>query len=99
MKNIIATVLQFFLFLFVFGAFSLFPPLHMQHVLHTTPTGTRMFIADGLVLALALYIVILLIEAAMKRLNTSAPWTSLAFVLAVVFGFLMKFGFLTKSTF
>ncbi len=99
MKKIISTLLQFVLFLFVFGVFSLFPPLHMQYVLHSTPNGPRMFIADGLVLALALYLVILLIQAAMKRLTTSASWTSIAFVLAVVVGLLMKFGFLTKSAF
>jgi hypothetical protein len=57
MKKIIATVLQFALFLLVFGAFSLFPPFRMQHVLYSTPTGTRMFIADGLVLTLALFLV------------------------------------------
>jgi len=99
MKNVLATVLQLALFLIVFGAFSLFPPFHMQHVLSATPAGTRIFVADGLVLTLALYVVILFIEAARKRLATAAPSTSIAFVLAVVFGFLMKFGFLTKSTF
>ena len=99
MKTIIATVLQFALFLFVFGVFSLFPPFQMQHVLSSTPAGTRMFIADGLVLTLVLYLVILFIEAAMKRLTTLAPTTSIAFVLAIVLGFLMKFGFLTRSTF
>ena len=96
MKKILSTFLQFVLFLFVFGAFSLFPPLHLQHVFYRTPVGTRMFIADGLVLTFVLYLVILCIEAATKRLTTSAPVTSVAFILAVVFGFLMKFGFLTR---
>jgi hypothetical protein len=99
MKNAIATLLQFVLFLFVFGVFSLFPLFHMQHVISSTPISSRIFVADGLVLVLALYIVILLIEAAMKRLTVAAPWTSLAFVLALVLGFMMKFGFLTNSTF
>ena len=99
MKIVIATILQFVLFLFVFGAFSFFPPLHLQHVIHSNPAIPRMFVADGLVLAFALYLVILFIEAAMKRLTTSAPATSIAFVLAVVLGFLMKFGFITRSTF
>ena len=99
MKNIVATILQFILFLLVFGIFSLFPPLHLQHVISSTPAGARIFVADGLVLTLALYLVVLGIEAFTKRLPAAAPWTSLAFVLAVVLGFLMKFGFLTRAAF
>ena len=99
MKIVLAAIVQFVLFLFVFGAFSFFPVLHLQYVIHSTPAIPRMFVADGLVLAFALYLVILCFEAAMKRLTTSAPATSIAFVLAVVLGFLMKFGFLTQSTF
>ena len=99
MKNIVATVLQFVLFLFVFGVFSLFPLLHLQHVLSSSSSGTRVFVADGLVLTLALYLVVLGMEALTKRLPAAAPWTSLAFVLAVVLGLLMKFGFLTRAAF
>ena len=32
MRKAIITILQFFLFLIVFGAFSLFPPFHIEHV-------------------------------------------------------------------
>jgi hypothetical protein len=99
MKKAITTILQFFLFLIVFGAFSLFPPFHIEHVLGTTPTGTRVFIADGLLLAFALYLLIVLIEFLMKRLRVSAPLTTVAFVLAAILGLMMKFGFLTRSTF
>jgi hypothetical protein len=48
---------------------------------------------------LALYIVIVLIEAVSKRLRTAAPWTTLALILAAVLGFVMKFGFLTRSAY
>jgi len=99
MKKAITTILQFLLFLIVFGAFSLFPPFHIAHVLSTTPTGTRIFIADGLLLALAVYLLIVLIELLMKRLRVSAPWTTIAFVSAAIVGFMMKFGFLTRSAF
>jgi hypothetical protein len=40
-----------------------------------------------------------ILEAIRKRLSQSAPWTSLAFVLAVILGLAMKFGFLTTSAF
>jgi hypothetical protein len=99
MKIAITTILQFFLFLIVFAAFSLFPPFHIEHVLGTTPAGTRVFIADGLLIALVVYLLIVLIELSMKRLRVSAPWTTIALVFAAIVGFMMKFGFLTRSTF
>jgi hypothetical protein len=99
MRKAIITILQFFLFLIVFGAFSLFPPFHIEHVLSTTPAATRIFIADGLLIALVVYLLIVLIELLMKRLRISAPWTTVAFVFAAIVGFMMKFGFLTRSTF
>jgi len=47
----------------------------------------------------ALYVLIVLVEAMRKRLRTSAPWTTLAVILAAVLGLMMKFGFLTRSAF
>jgi uncharacterized membrane protein AbrB (regulator of aidB expression) len=102
MKKAVATILQFFLFLIVFFAGSLFPlpaPFHHERIISTTPSATRIFIGDGLHLMLALYIVIVLIEAVTKRLRTAAPWTTLALILAAVLGFMMKFGFLTRSAY
>jgi hypothetical protein len=99
MKNIIFTILQLIVFLIVFFVGSIFPPFHFEHVLIATPGITRIFIADGLLLALILYILILVFEVLRKRLRTAAPWTTLAFLLAVVFGLMMKFGFLTRSAF
>ncbi|WP_433971054.1 hypothetical protein [Tunturiibacter lichenicola] len=99
MKNVFSTILQLILFLLVFFVGSLFPPLHIEHVLNTSPTGTRIFVADGLLLMLALFIVILFIETLRKRLATSGRWTALGFILATALGFAMKFGFLTRSTF
>jgi hypothetical protein len=99
MKKAISIILQFFFFLIIFGVFSLFPPFHIEHVLGSTAAGTRIFIVDGLLLAFAAYALILLIELLTKRLRTAAPLTTFAFVLAVILGLLMKFGFLTRSAF
>jgi hypothetical protein len=99
MKNAVFTVLQLILFLFVFFVGSLFPPFHFEHILIATPGLTRIFIADGLLLMVLLYIVIVLAEAMRKRLRGAAPWTTLALVLATVLGLMMKFGFLTRSAF
>jgi hypothetical protein len=99
MKKIIFTILQFVLFLLVFFVGSLLPPFHFEHVLSTTPAGVRIFVADGLFLMLALYVLILVVEALRKRLGAAAPWTTLAIVLAGLLGFMMKFGLLTRSAY
>jgi uncharacterized membrane protein YpjA len=99
MKNVVLTILQLILFLIVFFVGSIIPPFHLEHVLIATPGTTRIFVADGLVVALILYILIVIVEVVRKRLRTAAPWTTLAFLLAVVFGLMMKFGFKTTSAF
>ncbi len=99
MKNVIFTVLKLILFLFVFFIGSIFPPFHFEHILIATPGTTRIFIADGLLLMFALYVLLVIVEVLRKRVRTAAPWTTLAFVLALVFGLMMKFGFLTRSAF
>jgi hypothetical protein len=99
MKKAIATIFQFLLFFFVFGLGSILPPFHIQHVLTSTPAATRIFIADGLMLMLGLYVLIVVIEALAKRLRTAAPWTTLALILAAVLGLILKFGFLTRSAY
>jgi hypothetical protein len=99
MKNAVFTVLKLILFLFVFFIGSIFPPFHFEHILIATPGTTRIFIADGLLLMLALYVLLIVVEVLRKRVRTAVPWTTLAFVLAIVFGLMMKFGFLTRSAF
>ena len=99
MKKPLVTLLQLVLFLLVFLAGSLFPPFHVEHVLIATPGSTRVFVADGLLLMLALYVLIVAVEALTKRLRTAAPWTTAALVLAAILGFMMKFGFLTRSAY
>jgi hypothetical protein len=99
MKNVVLTILQLILFLMVFFVGSLFPPFHFEHVLIATPGTTRIFVADGLVLALVLFVLIVILEAVRKRLRIAVPWTTLAFLLAIVFGLMMKFGFKTMSAF
>ena len=97
MKNFLFLCLQFVLFLIVFAIGSLFPPFHIEHVLATTPTITHLFVADGVILMLALYVLIVVIEAIMKRVRTAIPWTTAALILAAVAGLVMKFGFITHE--
>jgi hypothetical protein len=99
MKKIVFTILQLILFLFVFFVGSVLPPFHFEHVLIATPGTTRIFIADGILLMFALYVLIVLVQILRKRLRTFAPWTTLAVILAAILGLMMKFGFLTRSAF
>jgi hypothetical protein len=97
MKKFLFVCLQIALFLVVFAIGSLFPPFHIERVITTTPTISHLFVADGLIITLALCIVIVVIEALTKRLRTAAPLTALAFVLAAVAGLVLKLGFITHE--
>jgi hypothetical protein len=99
MKKVIFAILQFVLFLIVFGAGSFFPPFHLEHILIPTPGVTRIFVADGLLLMFALYVLIILVEVMRKHLRTSAPWTTLAAIFAAVLGLMLQFGFKTLPAF
>ena len=101
MKNALFTFLQFLLFYAVFGAgiaAGIFPGLTMRwFVTQLSPSSSHYFVPYGLLLASAMYIVILLIEVARKRIRQAGPWTTLAFALAIALGFWSGFGWLTHN--
>lgn len=97
MKNFFFLCLQFVVFMIAFAAGSFFPPFNIRHVLTATPSYTHVFIADGLVLAIALYVLIIIYQALTKRLRRAIPWTTIALVLAVIVGLYLKFGFITSE--
>ncbi len=99
MKKFLVAIFQFVLFLLVFFVGSILPPFHFEHIILATPGSTRIFVEDGLLLTIALYVLIVIVQVLRKRLRTATPWTTLALILAVVFGLMMKFGFLTRSAF
>jgi len=61
-------------------------------VIKTQISSGHILIADGLIFATVLLIIILLIEALRKKLKPWAALSILAFVLAVFLGFAMKLG-------
>jgi uncharacterized membrane protein len=100
MKKAISVFLQFLLFFVIFFAFTLLDPFHMKwFVTHPTHTSTRYFVPDGLIVTFALYFLFILVEALTKKFPQRAPWTTLAFLLALVLGLLSKFGFATHDLF
>lgn len=97
MKNFFFLCLQFVIFMIVFAAGSLFPPFHIEHVLTATPTYTHIFVADGLILMIALYVLIVIVQAVTKRIRRDIPWTTIALVLSAIVGLYLKFGFITHE--
>ncbi len=103
MKKALSFLAQFLLFLAAFAGgilIGVFDPLHLKwFVTHPTPTSTRYFVPDGILLMLFLYVLILLIHVARKSVRTSGLLTSVALVLAAVCGSLAKFGFVNTDSF
>ena len=96
MKKFLFTLLQFFLFLIVFAVCSFLHPFNLHWGNTVTAAGARYFVADGLLLALGLLLVIVIAQAVRKRLcNTT--WTVIAFILAVAIAYAMKLGFITRE--
>jgi hypothetical protein len=97
MKKLLFTLLQALLFFIVFVVGTFLHPFNLRWGLTvTTPSVTRFFVPDGLLLTLALFIAIVIAQAIRKRLcNTT--WTIVAFVLAVVAGYVMRLGFMTHE--
>ena len=97
MKKALSIVLQTILLLVVYAAGSFLPPFHIMRTLVSTPDAARFFVWDGILLMFAVYILILLIEAARKRLRTSATGSTIALVLAAILGLTAKLGFITVT--
>ena len=99
MKSAFLTFLKFLLFFVTFAVGSFLHPFNLQTNLNHVSrlVISRYFIWDGLLLTAGLYALFLILEVLKKRLRTSTPWTTIAFVLAVVIGLAMKLGFVTRE--
>lgn len=97
MKKIFAILAQSVLFLSIFAVGSFLNPFHLHWALSSSsPTVTRYFVPDGLLLALGVFLAIVIVQALRKRMcNTT--WTVVAFLLAVAIGYVIKLGFITHD--
>lgn len=95
MKRAIWVVLQLLLFLFIFLVGSLLPGARMLPMFSVGAGPGRIFVLDGLLLMFAVYLLILLIEAARHRIRGSWISSTLALALALALGLAMKFGFMS----
>ncbi len=92
MKRVLSVVLQFILYWLVFFVGSLLPGASILPTLSFGIGPGRVFVYDGLLLTLVAYVLVLLIAAARKRIKIALPNATIALVLALVVGLLMKFG-------
>lgn len=100
MKKAIFGFVQFLVFLIIFAVGSLLNPFQLKWlVTHPRPLSTRDFSPGGLILVLALYLLILVIAALRNKLPAAGAVTSIALMLALIVGFLAKFGFATHELF
>ncbi len=82
----------------ILGLFHL-DPFGSPHwfVSHPAPDSSRYFVPTGLLLMTLLYLIVLGIEAGVKKLRTAGLWTTVAVVVALVFGLIAKFGWVQPS--
>jgi hypothetical protein len=93
--KIVLAILQFFLFLALFFVGSLLPALGLLPMKTIGAGYGRVFVIDGLFMMVMVYLLILLFQSVSKRLRSSGGLTTLTFVLALVVGLAMRFGFKT----
>jgi hypothetical protein len=93
MKRVLSVVLQFILFLAVFFAGWVLAGFNILPTLSISVGAGRVFVYDGVLLMFALYVLILLIAAARKRIHSAWPNSTVALALALILGLAMKFGF------
>jgi hypothetical protein len=98
LKRLISVVLQTILFLAVFGIGSFLPAFNLLPMWKMGAGATHDFVLDGLVFMILLYLIILGIEALQKRVRNSGALSTIAFVLALVLGFVMKFGMVSVGS-
>lgn len=94
-KKAILVVLQTLLFLILFAAGSFLPalPSFSSFYWQVQTSPGRVFVLDGLLLTLFVYLFIIGIEAARSRLRGAGALTTLSLVLALALGLAMKMGF------
>ncbi len=98
MKNVLFVVVEFLLFLVVFFLGSvILPGAGVLPVMSTAAGAGKIFVYDGVLLLLALYVFFLLVAVLRKRIFIAWQNPTIAAVLALVLGLLMKFGFKSVS--
>jgi hypothetical protein len=94
MIRVMSIALQFILLLVTFLVGSFLPIFHVLPMERIQTGPARYFVLDGLFCVFGVYLIILLIELFMGRLRRSGISTTLALLLALALGFLLRFPFM-----
>ena len=95
MKRVLSIVFQFLLYLIAFAAGSFLPVFHLLPAIIWHISATRDFVVTGLILAAALFVLVMVVHA-VRRPHASALLNStIAFIFAVAAGMVLHFGMLT----
>lgn len=85
------------LYVVAFAAGSFARPFGVIRTLGAHGLAVRLFIWDGVLLMVGLYLLTLVIEAVGKRLRDLAGWTTASLMIAGLIGYLLRLGFVTKE--
>ena len=96
-KRMLLAVILVFLYVMAFAAGSFAHPFGITRTLGSHGLGLRLFIWDGVLLMVGLYVLTLVIQAIGKRVRELAVWTTASLVVAGMIGYLLRFGFVTKE--
>lgn len=96
-KRLLLALVLVFLYVVAFAAGSFAHPFGVTQTLGSQGPPVRLFIWDGALLMVGLYVLTLVLEAIGRRLRDLAVWTTASLVVAAVIGYLLRFGFVTKE--
>ena len=97
MKKITFLVLQTLLLLIACVAGSFLRPFGIQKVTLSAPATTHIFVWDGFVLMLIVYLILLMIELFTKRLRTASPLTTVSLAIATAVSVALRLGHITHE--
>jgi hypothetical protein len=92
-KRALSIFFQFLLLLVAFFVGGLLPVFHILPLWSISTGPTTSFVLDGLFALIFLYMLFLVVAVLRRRLFTSGLNTTIAFLLALVIGFIAKFPF------
>ena len=96
-KRVLLAGFLVILYVGAFAAGSFARPFGVIGSLGSHGLTVRLFIWDGLLLMVGMYLLTLVIEAAGRRLRRLAGWTTASLMIAGLIGYLLRLGFVTKE--
>ena len=84
-------------YLLAFAVGSFLHPFGITRVLGSHGLSVRLYVWDGVLLMLGLYLLTLGVEALGRHLRDLASWTTASLAAAAFLGYLLRLGFITRD--